>query len=132
VTKLTQQDLLLLEEYQRDLKDLKEKEFGLRKKIISYFRYGSKHEGVVHKSIDDSDIDICITLKLNRSLDQDAVETLWSDFSDEERECIKIVYELRVGPYKKLLNNNKVDITMLQKCVTEKPGLASIELKYDE
>jgi len=130
MTKLTQQDLLLLEEYKQDLKELKEKEFGLRKKIINHFRYGDKHEGVVHKSIDDSDFDICITLKLNRTLDDDAVETLWSEFTDEQRECIKISYEVKVGPYKKLLAEKKAG--KLVKCVTEKPGLASVELRYDE
>lgn len=128
--KLTQKDLLLLDELKGELKRIKDEELACRLKIINHFRYGNNVEGVQHKSIDDSDIDICVTLKLNRTLDQDAIETLWSDFDDAQRDCIKIVYELKAGPYKKLVKAKGAG--KLPKCVIEKPGLASVELKYEE
>jgi len=128
--KLSQSDLILFDEYKEDLKILKQKEIELRNKIINHFRYGDNMEGVQHKSIEGSDADICVTLKLNRPLDQDAIETLWSDFDDEQRSCIKISYELKVGPYKKLANAKQAG--RLAGCIIEKPGQASLELKYTE
>lgn len=129
MSKLTQSDLLLFEKLQQDLKKIKTKELEVRKKIINHFRY-NKVEGVQHKSIGDSDIDIAITLKLTRTLDEDALDALWSELSRDQRACITYVPRLNLKMYKDLLKNGEQG--ELMNIITEKPALASVELKYDE
>ena len=128
---LMKQDLLTLEVLQEELKDTKAKELEIRKKIINHFRYGTKVEGTQHKSIEDAgDIDIVIILKLNRKANKDALDAVWIDLTDEEKDCIKFVPEVKTKEYKALLKNKRMG--KLINCITETPGLASVSLKYDE
>ena len=129
MSKLTRDDLLEYEHLQSELKRVKKKEIDLRNKIIKNFRY-SKLEGMVHKSIPDiPDIDIGITLKLTRSLDADALDTLWSELTPDQRECIVYKPSLDLKLYKELLKSGEEG--ELMNIVTEKPAQASVELKFE-
>lgn len=127
---LTQQDVLDFEQSQIALKNAKALELKMRKKIINHFRYGKNVEGVQHKSIDGLDIDILITLKLSCKLDKDGAETIYTDLNESEKECIDYVPTLNLKKYKELSENGSLG--KLVNIVTEKPGLASVALKYEE
>ena len=127
---LTTQDVLDFEQSQIALRKAKSNELIGRKKVINHFRYGDNVEGVQHKSINDLDMDIAITLKLNRKLDADALDVVWSDLTQEQRDCIKYKPSLDVTAYKKLLDEG--DVGELINLIEEKPGLATVALKYEE
>ena len=127
---LTAQDVLDFEQAQIALIKAKSVEIELRKKIINHFRYGSNLEGVQHKSIEGLEMDIVVTLKLGRTLDKDALKTIWADLSEEQRDTIEYKPSLDLKAYKQLLTNDAAG--ELINVVTEKPGLASVTLKYEE
>jgi len=124
----------LLLEYQDasdNLKKFKKLELELRNKIIKSFRY-KKTEGVEHRSFEDEGfcVNLVIDLKLRRSIDKDAVETLWSDLSGVEKDCFKHEPSLITAEYKKLVESG--DANILMEVVTEKPAQASLKLKFIE
>jgi hypothetical protein len=130
MSKLNADDVMMIEVLQEELKEVKQREYELRNKIVNHFRYGSNVEGVQHKSLEGLDIDIIITLKLNRKANSDALDTIWADLTQDQRDCIKYTPEVKVGPYKKLVEAGEAG--ELVNCITETPGLASVSLKYDE
>lgn len=113
------------------LKKAKALELKLRNEIIKSFRY-KKFEGVENKEFtsDDLNVKISVGLKLNRSIDKDAVETLWSELNEEERGVFKHDPSLIVAEYKKLFEAGGAD--RLMNMITEKPGQATIELTFVE
>ena len=129
MTTLMQQDLLDFEAAQVNLKKAKEIELELRKKVINHFRYGSAVEGIQHKSLEGVEIDIAITLKLNRKANKDALDAIWYKLSDEQKACIKFVPEVKVKEYKALAKEN--ELGELVHAITETPGLASVKLKFE-
>ena len=68
-----------------------------RNKIIGSFRY-KNNEGVNHKTIEEAEVDIAVTTKINRTIDKDALNTIWSELSDEERACFE--YEPKLNKKK--------------------------------
>ena len=127
---LTTQDVLDFEQAQKALAKAKREELILRKKIISHYRYGDAMEGVQHKTIEGLDLDISITLKLGRTLDKDALDTIWSDLTEMQREAIQYKPSLDLKAYKLLIENGEAG--ELMNAVTEKPGLATVVLKFED
>lgn len=127
---LTTQDVLDFEQAQIALTKAKKTELELRKKVINHFRYGSNVEGVQHKSIEGLEIDILITLGLTRKLDSDALDTIWSDLNQEQRDCINYNPSLDLKAYKELLKDGSQG--ELMNVITETPKLATVKLKYEE
>ena len=127
---LTTEDVLDFEQAQKALAKSKREELVLRKKIVSHYRYGDAMEGVQHKTIEGLDLDIAITLKLGRTLDKDALDTNWSDLTQEQRDCIEYKPSLNVKAYKLLVENGEAG--ELMNAVTEKPGLATVVLKFED
>ena len=127
---LTTQDVLDFEQAQKALAKAKREELILRKKIISHYRYGDAMEGVQHKTIEGLDLDISITLKLGRTLDKDALDTIWSDLTEMQREAIQYKPSLDLKAYKLLIKNGEAG--ELMNAVTEEPGLATVVLKFED
>ena len=127
---LTTQDVLNFEQAQKALSKAKREELALRKKIINHYRYGDAMEGVQHKSIEGLDLDIAITLKLGRTLDKDALDTIWSDLTESQREAIQYKPSLDLKAYKLLIENGEAG--ELMNAITEKPALASVVLKFED
>ena len=128
--KLTQKDIYDFDDAVRGLAKAKRIELELRKKIINHFRYNGSVEGVQHKSFEGVDADIAITLKLSRTLDKDALKTLWVDLTEEQKEAIEYKPSLHVKIYKELVEND--DAGELLNMVIEKPALATIKLKFED
>ena len=127
---LTREDLIDFEKAQVDLAKAKKTELALRKKIIGHFRYGDKTEGVVHKSVAGLDIDIAITLKMGRKLDKDALDAVWPDLTESQREAIPYKPSLDLKAYKTLVDGDEEG--ELINVVIETPALASIKLKFED
>jgi len=127
--KLVAQDLLDYEKAVGDLREAKKTEIDLRNKIIGAFRY-KKSEGVEHKSVEGLDIDIAITLGLNRKVDQDALEAIWKDLNPDQQEAIKWEAKVVNGKFKKLVEEG--EIGELLNLITEKPSQASVKLKFEQ
>lgn len=126
--KLNLEDLLEFERLTEDLKKIKADELALRNKIIKAFRY-KKTEGIEHKSIEGAEIDIGVTLKMNRKIDSDGLDMIWSDLTDEQRDAVEYVPKLKESVYKKLVKEDLAG--ELMNVVIETPGQASVELKFD-
>ena len=118
--KLTQKDIYDFDDAVRNLAKAKKIELELRKKIINHFRYNGSVEGVQHKSFEGIEADIAITLKLNRTLDKDALQTLWVDLTEGQREVIEYKPSLNVKGYKELIENDTAG--ELLNVVIEKPA----------
>jgi len=130
MSKLIQKDIYDFDDAVRALSKAKRIELDLRKKIINFFRYNGSVEGVQHKSLEGVEADIAITLKLGRSLDKDALDTLWSDMTQAQKDCIVYKPSLDVTAYKKLVEAGEAGD--LLDIVIEKPGLATIKLKFED
>ena len=126
--KLNLEDLLEFERLTEDLKKIKADELALRNKIIKAFRY-KKTEGIEHKSIEGAEIDIGVTLKMNRKIDSDGLDMIWSDLTDEQRDAVEYVPKLKESVYKKLVKEDLAG--ELMNVVIETPGQASVKLKFD-
>jgi hypothetical protein len=109
---------------QNELKEVKRKEMALRNEIIKSYRFDSA-EGVQHRMVED--YDVSITLKLNRSIDTDALDTMWHDLTDAEKACFEFVPKLDTKAYKALMATGEPN--RLYNIVTEKPGQASLSVK---
>lgn len=127
--KLTEADLTRHSNAVSMLKKLKKEELELRNKIINHFRYKDV-EGVQHKELDGIDCDIVVTLKLNRVLNEDIVNTNWTDLTQKERDAVEYKPKLNLKEYKTLVENDEADLLM--NAVTEKPGQASLVLKFGD
>lgn len=128
MSKLTQDELIEFEKVKEELKLVKVRELLLRNLIYKSFRY-DKVEGVVHKSIDDSDIDIAITLNLNRNVDKIALNSLWPKLDQKEKDCFKFTPEVIVSKFKALKESGGA--ARVISVITEKPGLPSVVLKFE-
>ena len=100
-----------------------------RNKIIGSFRYDNK-EGVNHKTIDEADVDIAVTTKINRSIDKAALDTVWNELSDAEKECFNFKPELNKKAFHALIDAGEADRVM--SLITEKEGQASVAIKFAE
>jgi hypothetical protein len=127
--KLVAQDVLDYEVAVGALAKAKKVEIELRNKIVGAFRY-TKSEGVEHKSVEGLDIDIAITLGLNRKVDQNALEAIWDTLNESQQEAIKWKAEVVSSKFKKLVEDE--EIGELLNLITEKPSQASVKLKYEE
>ena len=109
------------------LKKFKKLELELRNKIISKYQFESI-EGVQKKHFQTTgfDADIEIGLKLSRKLDADAIESLWSTMTEDERAAINYKPSLDLRSYKHLLETNSVG--KLHQAITETPSQATLKV----
>jgi len=127
---VTISDIFEYEKAVSDLASAKKLELDLRNKIIKSYKF-SQHEGVQHRNISDEAVeaDISITLKMSRTLDQDALEEVWGELTDEEQNSIEYKPKLVMKNYKKLVADG---IGKLSRAVIEKPSQATIKVKTTE
>ena len=109
-------------EIQKQAKAIREKEVELRKKIASYLLKG-KGEGT-HK-FDFGDFEVKAVKKMNYSLDDDLLSTLWEDMSNEEREAVKFKPSLVIREYKQIEPESRETLDL---CVVVKPGMPTISI----
>jgi len=126
---ISAQDLLKYEQIAIELKNIKKEELVLRNKIVKAFSY-EKIEGVEKKSIEGGDIEIQVKLVLNRKIDPDILGEVWEELTERQQDIIKFKPEISVSKYKKLLEEE--GIGKLTEAITEKPGQASIKLKFKD
>lgn len=128
---MDKQLLLDFAQAQTDLKKLKKLELELRNKVIKSYRY-TKHEGIEHREFDQDGVKakVSVTMKLSRSLDVDAIDTLWSDLAQIERDVILHKPSLDLKAYKSLVESG--DCNLLAKAITEKPAQSSVKIVFEE
>ncbi len=70
------------------------KEISLRKRLCETILLGAeiKADGSIHnKIVGDDNAIYKATQNISRSIDPSALESIWTDLSDEEKSCIKYV-----------------------------------------
>ena len=109
------------------LKKYKKLELELRNKIISKYKFDSM-EGIQKKGLATKDFsaEIAITRKLTRKLDADAVESLWSTMSEEERDAINHKPSLDLKAYKDLVETGTIGV--LHQAITETPAQPTLKV----
>ena len=109
------------------MKKFKKLELELRNKIISKYQFDA-FEGVQKESFETKDFvaNIEIGLKLSRKLDADAIESLWSTMTEEERAVINYNPSLDLRSYKHLLETDSVG--KLHQAITETPSQATLKV----
>ena len=113
------------------LKKYKALELKLRNEIIGQFRF-TDHEGIQKREVElgDDTIQLKIGLKMTRKLDNEAIETIWSTLSENEKSLITFKPALNTAEYKKMLECDEVK--SLAQAITEKPSQSSLEIIFPE
>ena len=128
---ITIEDVLNYEKAVVNLKEAKKIELELRNAIIKSYNF-SEHEGVQHRSLSNEDmsVDISITLKMNRTIDEEVIKDVWHDLTDEERSVISYKPKLNLKDYKLLVKNDKIG--RLSRALTEKQGQANVKMSFTD
>lgn len=107
-----------------ELKRFKKEELSLRKEIIE--SHGDDHtfEGKEKETVENFELEY--GYGLTRSLDRPALDMIWDELSDEEKNCIDWAPKIKLkelkslealGPDSKLLD-----------CITTKPSLSTLKI----
>ena len=127
VMNVTKKMLLDHAEALAQMKKFKKLELELRNKIISKYQFDAV-EGVQKKTFETKDFvaNIEIGLKITRKLDADAVESLWSTMTENERALIKYNPALDLKEYRHLLELDGVG--KLHQAIIETPAQPTIKV----
>lgn len=106
------------------LAELKPEEMELRKELCEKI-LGSKTEGTVN--FPTSMGILAAVASINYSIDKAALDKIWKKLTLEEKACIKWTPDLRVGKFKALESNSR-----LQTVLTTKPATPTLTLKEDK
>lgn len=116
-----EKDFETLMALQSQLKTIKAEEVKLRKEIAEDIL---EAEEVGTHTI-TSGMFVCkATKKVTYSLDREALENIWGDLSDEEKDVIDYKPALKLRDYK------SVDSGLLDEAITVKPSMPSIAISY--
>ncbi len=122
------------------LKDLKDCEMRVRKELAEKIKTlaiksGSANVGDKKFILETDDFSIKFTPGINRSLDQDGVESNYSEMTSAEKDCLKQVFKLSEAAFKKLRDlvesedyEGERDLLLFE-CVTEKPGAPTLDIE---
>lgn len=109
-------------EVKQKLSEYKAKENQLRrelcKRILRGIVKGSRSE-IVGK------YKVTATAKINNTVDEEVLLTIWSDLSDSEKACFKFSPQLILKQY----NDLPEDAKTIYSAITSRPGLPSLSLK---
>jgi len=105
----------------------KKVELELRNKVIQDMkaRNPSVEEGT--RSHEFGNIKISVTFKTSKSVDEAALDSIWGDLSDSEKEVFKYKPSIIAKNYKELEASPNII-----SCVTIKPSQASVAFKIDQ
>lgn len=106
---------------QAELRTLKATELKLRDKICKQI-LADKLEGAV--TIKKPHYKVTATARVNRTIDRDMLEALWTDLTPAEQESIDYKPNLVLANYKKVEQTGG----KLLEAVTVKPGQASLKI----
>ncbi len=107
---------------QAELRALKARELKLRDRICKAV-LADKLEGAV--TITKPGYKVTATARVNRTIDRDMLDALWSDLTDAEQESIDFKPNLVLANYKKIEQTGG----KLLEAVTVKPGQASLKIE---
>ena len=107
-----------------NLKFWKDKELSLRNKVLNYYS-PKEQEAKIKKQIADYEIEL--QYKLNRKIDEDVLDNIWDDLTEEEQECVQFKPSLILSKYKKL---EEEGISLLLDAVTVKPAQGAVKINH--
>lgn len=74
--------------------------------------------------------------KLNHSIDRDTYEQLCDAFSEQEKSCIRVNYELAMKQYNAIIKSidhgADIDLDNLHQCITTKPAMPTLSVGSTE
>ncbi len=107
--------LLEWQKLQEQLKVLKDKELALRREICSEILGGRRGE-ISEKSVYEG-IPVRVKMTVTRNVDEDVLNTLWTELSESEKMAIKFKPSVVLAEYIKLKEDS-----LLHEAVTVKPS----------
>lgn len=107
---------------QQQLAKIKAEELMLRKEICADLFDGEQGEFKVNK--ETRNLIVVATSKVTRSLDNEALSTMMSDLSDEEKDCVKFKPSLDTRKWRKLPED-----CLLNQAVIEKPATPTLTVE---
>lgn len=113
-------------EVKTEFQRLKDKELELRMAICDELLNG---QTVGSHNFEFDDFTVKATKKINISLDLEALDENFSEFTDEEKECIKFKPTLKMKEYKLAKDMEEVDV--LDDCITVKDATPTLEVDFE-
>jgi len=104
-----------------DLQRAKKLELSLRNEICSELLV-DKLEG--SKTVREDGFIVTTTAKLIRSINREVLESVWSDLSDREKECVVYKPSLVLSNYKVI----EAEGGILMEAITVKPGQSALKI----
>lgn len=118
--------------YVEQLSKFKKLELEKRNEIIKTIK-GKVIEGKVKNTVKvgQDEYELNAEFKLTKNIDESELDTLWNDFTDQEKDCIRKKPKLKAKEYKALLKHLKENedvISKLLDCIIEKPSQTTLKI----
>lgn len=107
------------------LKYFTQMERTLRTQLCDAFEISKMKEGTNHRSIDG--YMVSINRRFNYTLDEDTLDEIWDDLSEEEKECIKTKRSLSKSKYNSIYDNSTLEDAVVVKDALPTVSVTKIE-----
>jgi len=114
---------------QEKLKSIKKQEMDLRVEICSEL---AADKPVGTHNFEKDGFKIKVKIGENINIDDDAYFNLRQDFTDEEKECVRLKPNLKISEYKKLTQAEGYVSGLLDECITVTPATPTLEVKIKD
>lgn len=120
---MNKKDFLQWIEFQHQLKNAKQNELTLRKKLCNDMFRSNK----LIIMLPEFNYEFQAKRSFNYTVNEDVLETIWSTLTEIERNVIKFKPSVKEGGYKKLSSTMTI-----HEAITKKPGVPTLTLKVVE